>query len=315
MTPWQLDLTDEVRDRLADYFDDPDFEDSIGNSLALERNELLIDLGGKKFRDMFGVVWSREQKGDFGIVSEYLIKGTDIGRYRFPTADEQAIAMKCERLVAKRDRLYTIYTIGFSLFERAWTLTGMEELLTNFILEPEFVDELFDRIVDYNLRVIDIVSKYPIDCILFGDDWGQQHGLIMGPDHWRRFIKPRIERLYSTVKSHGMLVGQHSCGDISGIFSDLVGAGLDIYNTFQPEVYDIAEMKRLYGDRVTFYGGVSTQRVLPFATPDEVRAETRRLISLIGAGGGYICAPTHAIPSDVPTENILAFLETVRLPR
>ena len=314
-TPWQLDLTDEVRDRLAFYFKDPNFEDSIGNSLALERNEIITDLGGKRFRDMYGVVWSREQKGDFGIVADYLLTGADFRGYRFPEPDKADIAAKCARLAARRGERFTMYTIGFSLFERAWTLRSMENILADFILEPDFVDELLDRIVEYNLQVVDLVARHPVDCVFFGDDWGQQHGLIMGPAHWRRFIKPRIERMYSHVKSRGMLVAQHSCGDISEIFGDLVDAGLDIYNTFQPEVYDVAEMKRRYGSRVTFYGGISTQRLLPFASPDEVRAETRRLISLLGAGGGYICAPTHAIPDDVPTENILAFLDAARIPR
>jgi uroporphyrinogen decarboxylase len=314
-TPWQLDLTDEVRDRLAFYFKDPNFEDSIGNSLALERNEIITDLGGKRFRDMYGVVWSREQKGDFGIVADYLLTGADFGDYRFPEPDKADIAAKCARLAARRGERFTMYTIGFSLFERAWTLRSMENILADFILERDFVDELLDRIVDYNLKVVDLVARHPVDCVFFGDDWGQQHGLIMGPAHWRRFIKPRIERMYSHVKSRGMLVAQHSCGDVSEIFADLVDAGLDIYNTFQPEVYDVAEMKRRYGSRVTFYGGISTQRLLPFASPDEVRAETRRLISLLGAGGGYICAPTHAIPDDVPTENILAFLDAARMPR
>lgn len=109
-----------------------------------------------------------------------------------------------------------------------------------------------------------------------------------------------------------MAVAQHSCGDVSEVFPDLVELGMDIYNTFQPEVYDVAEMKRLYGSRVTFYGGVSTQRLLPYTTPDEVRAETKRLMKVLGKGGGYIVAPTHAIPDDVPTANILAFLDAVR---
>jgi uroporphyrinogen decarboxylase len=205
-----------------------------------------------------------------------------------------------------------MYIIGFSLFERAWALRSMPELLMDFILNPDFVDELLKRITDYNLAVIDIVAEYPIDCIFFGDDWGQQSGLIMGPEHWRRFIKPHIQRMYSYVASKGMLVAQHSCGDIHELFDDLVEAGLAIYNTFQPEVYDVEYMKRRYGSSVTFYGGISTQRLLPFASPDEVKREMRRLMLIIGKGGGYIVAPTHSIPDDVSTENILAFLDVVR---
>jgi uroporphyrinogen decarboxylase len=310
--PFQLDLTADTRDRLARHFGDEAFEDRIGSALAQERNELLTDLDPTHLRDMFGVVWTREQKGDFGVVQDYILKEAAFGDYRFPEPDEASIRAKCRRLVARRGEQFTMYIIGFSLFERAWSLRGMEELLVDFLLNPDFAEELLDRIVDYNLKVVDIVSEYPVDCIFFGDDWGQQKGLIMGPVHWRRFIKPRIERMYAHVKAKGMLVAQHSCGDVSEIFEDLVTAGMSIYNTFQPEVYDIVDMKRRFGERVTFYGGVSTQRLLPSASPAEVRAETKRLMAVLGEKGGYIVAPTHAIPDDTPTANILAFLDAVR---
>ncbi|MEI6385689.1 MAG: uroporphyrinogen decarboxylase family protein [Spirochaetota bacterium] len=309
--PFQLDLTDDVRDRLALHFNDAGFEDKLGSALAQERNELLVHLDPTHLRDMFGVTWTREQKGDFGVVQDYILKEPAFGDYRFPLPDEASIREKCERLVARRDRQFTMYIIGFSLFERAWSLRGMEDVLVDFIINPGFADELLDRIVDYNLAVVDLVADYPIDSVFFGDDWGQQKGLIMGPEHWRRFIKPRLQRMYAHVRAKGMIVAQHSCGDVSEVFEDMVAAGMEIYNTFQPEVYDIAKMKQLYGSRVTFYGGVSTQRLLPYASPAEVRAETERLMGVLGTDGGYIVAPTHAIPDDVPTENILAFLDAV----
>jgi uroporphyrinogen decarboxylase len=309
--PFQLDLTDDTRSRLADYYGDTGFESRIGNALALERNEIITPIDEVHVRDMFGVKWTREQKGDFGVVQEYLLAEPSLQGYSFPEPDDVGIREKCRRLVACRDRQYTMYIIGFSLFERAWSLRGMEDLLVDFIANPAFVEELLDRIVEYNLKVVDIVAQYPIDCIFFGDDWGQQKGLIMGPGYWRAFIRPRLRRMYGHVKSKGMRVAQHSCGDIHEVFPDLIEAGMDIYNTFQPEVYDIAEMKKLYGGRVTFYGGVSAQQLLPRATPAEVRTEVRRLMELLGTEGGYIVAPTHSIPDDVPVENILAFLEAV----
>jgi uroporphyrinogen decarboxylase len=310
--PFQLDLTDDVRDRLAAYFGDPDFEDKVGNALAQERNEIITPVDATRVSDMFGVTWLREQKGDFGVVQDYLLEEPDFGGYRFPEPDEAFIRAKCERLVARRAGQFTMYIIGFSLFERAWSLRGMEDVLVDFIANPDFAEALLDRIVDYNLAVVDRVAEYPIDCIFFGDDWGQQKGLIMGPAHWRRFIKPRIERMYGHVRAKGMIVAQHSCGDVSEVFEDMVEAGMAIYNTFQPEVYDVVEMKRRYGSLVTFYGGISTQRLLPMATPARVKAETERLMGILGRDGGYIVAPTHAIPDDTPTENILAFLDAVR---
>jgi uroporphyrinogen decarboxylase len=153
------------------------------------------------------------------------------------------------------------------------------------------------------------VSQYPIDCVFFGDDWGMQKGLIMGYPLWKRFIRPRIERQYAHVHAKGMYVAQHSCGDCSEVFPDLVAAGLDIYNTFQPEVYDIEFFKKTYGNSITFFGGISTQRLLPYKSPAEVEAECRRILGILSKDGGYILAPTHAAGEDTPPENYLAFLK------
>ena len=310
--PYQLDLTDLARNRLQDYFGDPDFETKLGNYLAQERNEILHTISPSSKRDMFGVVWETEQEGDFGVVTDYTLKEAEFGDYTFPEPDEAVIRAKCEALRAVKDEQFTMYIIGFSLFERAWSLRGMENVLVDFITDPAFVNELFERINEYNLKVIDIVAEYPIDCIFFGDDWGQQRGLIMGPDHWRRHIKPHLRQLYQRVKDHGMHVAQHSCGDIQELFPDLIEMGAEIYNTFQPEVYEIEKIKAEYGQDLTFYGGISTQRLLPMSDPDTVRRETRRLMGILGRNGGYIVAPTHAIPNDVPTENIIALLEVMQ---
>lgn len=309
--PYQLDLTEEVYQRLIKYFNDKDFFEKTGSHLAQERNESFEVLSETKFRDMFGVVWNREQEGDFGIVDDYILKEPEFGSYRFPEPNEKLIREKCERLEKQKNK-FRMYIIGFSLFERAWTLRSMPELLIDFKINKDFANDLLDRIVEYNISVVDIVAQYDIDCIFYGDDWGQQRGLIMGPDLWREFIKPRLKIMYDRAKEHGMYVAQHSCGDISDVFSDLIELGLDIYNTFQPEIYNIEKMKKIYGDKVTFYGGISTQTLLPNATPEKVKEETRRLMNLLGKGGGYIVAPTHAMPNDIPTENILAFLEAVQ---
>ncbi|HHV12826.1 MAG TPA: uroporphyrinogen decarboxylase [Clostridiales bacterium] len=309
--PFHLDLTNQVHERLVKYYGDEAFFEKTGSHLAQERNESFVTLSPTTVKDMFGVVWNKEQEGDFGVVQDYILKEAEFGDYVFPVPDEKLIREKCERLQLQKDK-FRMYIIGFSLFERAWTLRSMPEVLVDFLINKEFVGELLDRIVEYNLAVVDIVAEYNIDCIFYGDDWGQQKGLIMGPDLWREFIKPRLKKMYDRAKDKGMYVAQHSCGDISEVFSDLIELGLDIYNTFQPEIYDIAKMKSLYGDKITFYGGISTQRLLPNGTPEEVKAEMKKLMSILGEKGGYIAAPTHAMPNDIPTENIMAFLEVAQ---
>jgi uroporphyrinogen decarboxylase len=186
---------------------------------------------------------------------------------------------------------------------------GMENVLMSMISCPDELEEFFDRICDYYLVLVDIALEYDVDGIYFGDDWGQQKGLIMGPEKWRRFIKPRMTRLYERVKAKGKYVIQHSCGDCSEILPELIEMGLDCYQTFQPEIYDIAAMKRLYGDKLAFWGGVSAQQILSRCSPQEVQKEIVRVVQILRANGGLIIAPTHALPYDVPPENVLAMTE------
>ena len=312
IVPYQVNLTHQVMDRLKEHFGDPDIDKKFGDCLAGAGDGVYDEVSPGIIKDYFGVTWDRrDQGGDFGVVIDHLIPEPDMSLYKFPEPDEAAIRAKCEEL-QKDTEHFRFFGIGFSTFERAWTLRSMEEILIDFIINPEFAHELLDKILEYNLKIIDIVGEYDIDGFELGDDWGQQKGLIMGLAHWREYIGSRMRIMCERMIKYNMVPMLHSCGDISETFPDLVDMGLRIYNTFQTEIYDIAEMKRLYGKHITFYGGVSTQGILPNGTPEEVKAETRRLMDILGKNGGYICAPTHSIPDDVPTENILAFLEVVQ---
>jgi uroporphyrinogen decarboxylase len=173
------------------------------------------------------------------------------------------------------------------------------------------VDELLDRITDYNLALIQQAIQHGIDAVHLPDDWGSQRGLLMGPRLWERFLLPRLERLFRAAKEAGKFVSIHCCGKVQELFPQLLEIGLDCFNPFQPEVMDPYEMKRQWGDRLTFWGGVSTQRLLPYGTPDEVRAEARRLMREVGRGGGYILSPAHEVPGDARPENLMALIETV----
>lgn len=265
------------------------------------------------FRDDFGVIWNRNGADkDIGVIEGFIVGEPENTNYAFPKTDIKKIRREIERTIAERKDRFVFASFGFTMFERAWTLMGMENVLMYMLDSPMGLELFLDRICDYFLELVDIALEYDIDGVHFGDDWGQQHGTIMGPGHWRRFIKPRIARLYERVKSKGKFVSQHSCGDCRDIFPDLVEIGLDCYQTFQPEIYSVAEMKKLYGDKITFWGGVSTQRCLPNKSPAEVQKEIVQIMKVAGKNGGLIIAPTHSIPQDVPVENILAMAEVFR---
>jgi uroporphyrinogen decarboxylase len=207
---------------------------------------------------------------------------------------------------------FRLYSIGFSLFERAWTLRGMENLMMDMYDEPRFVDELLDAILEYHLEMLGDALKYEIDGVMFGDDWGQQNGLLFGPRLWRRFIKSRIAKLYRVTKTAGKAVFIHSCGKVQELFPELIELGLDVFNPFQPDVMDPYAIKRQYGSQLCFYGGVSVQKLLPFGTPEQIREEVRHLIAEVGRGGGFIIGPSHDMPGDIPLENLIALIDTIR---
>gem|GEM_PF-48486 len=303
---------------------------SLSGGHALREIGLDGEVAGKPgyYMDDFGVVWNRTIDKDIGVIDNYVLGEPDLSALELPPVYEDELRRGYEALTGgggrgdgadgadadggdgtDADELFKYGSVGFSMFERAWTLRGMENFLIDMISEKSFAHGLLDAICDYNMEIVKIGLSYDIDSFYFGDDWGQQKGLIMGPALWREFIKPRMARLYSAVKAKGKYVVQHSCGDVTEIFPDLIEIGLDCYQTFQPEIYDIRAVKQEYGGDLSFWGGISTQRLLPFATPGEVRAKTAEIMQIMGANGGYIAAPTHAIPGDVPPENVEAMLD------
>jgi len=311
--PFQVNFTQQEHDIVAQYLGDPDFYDKIGVHIELASYAGFPTEDPKNpgyFKDDFGVIWNRNGVDkDIGMIEKVLFDEPDIRKYKFPELDKAKIHAMYKELMNNGHDTFKVGRISFALYERAWSLRGIENLLADMLLAPDFVEELLDAICDYNMQIIDIGLSYDIDGFYFGDDWGQQLGLIMGPKTWRKFIKPRMARMYEKIKSKGKYVIQHSCGDNSEIFPDLIEIGLDVYQTFQPEIYDIKKMKKEYGDKLTFWGAISTQRLLPYATPQQVKETTIEIMKILGEGGGYIAGPTHWVPCDVPPENIVAMLE------
>jgi len=311
-TPYCMGLTQKAMAAMTAWYGSRDFLTLIDNSIhgvAAKPGPKDQWLNPTLWQDEFGVQWDRSIDRDIGNVCNCVIPERNLDRLELPDPRDPAkFDGFAERCAAGKDR-FVQFGIGFSLFERAWTLRGMENLFIDMAEAPEFVEELLDVICDYNVALAEQAVAYDIDAIHFGDDWGSQLGLLMGRRMWERFLMPRLARQYAAGKRAGKFVTIHSCGKVQEVFPQLIEIGLDCFNPFQPEVMDPYEMKRLYGDRLSFWGGISTQRLLPYGTPDEVRREVRRMIAEVGRDGGYILAPAHAIPGDAKPENILAMIE------
>jgi len=262
------------------------------------------------FKDVFGAVWNRTGTDrDIGVIDNPLIPDISRRDYVFPEPDEERLRREFSALAASKGERFAVAGFGFCMYERAWTLCGMQNILEAMVTDPEALEILLDEILEYNLKVIDVILQYDIDAILFGDDWGQQHGLVMGPANWRRFVKPRVKAMYDRVHAAGRFVMQHSCGDCREILGELADIGMDCYKTFQAEIYDINEIKALWGDKLAFWGGISTQTLLSHADAATVSRETERIVNVMRRDGGYIAAPTHSVTHDIPPENIEAMLE------
>lgn len=309
--PWSMGFTKEAREKLQAHFGRGDIEEPLQNHILKLGSDIgfFEELGGDRFRDVFGVVWDRSIDKDIGIVEGCILREPTLRGYDFPDPlDPRFFEDIPSRIAGSPDR-FRVFQIGFSLYERAWTLRGMENLLVDLAQRPAFVRDLLEAIADYNLAQVREALRHDLDAVYFGDDWGQQRGLQMGPKRWREYILPVLRRMYGAVREKGKYVMIHSCGDVDELFDDLIDAGASCFNPFQPEVMDVGSLLPQYRGRLAFHGGLSTQRTLPFGTPEEVRNESRRLLRL-GREGGYIFGPAHDVEGDVPLENMLAMIET-----
>ncbi len=314
-TPYHISFTVPAREAMARWYGDPGFEASLGNCLLMldtEPKSSWRRVRGEIWEDQFGVRWDRTIDADIGTVCRSPLTRGNLISYPFPDPLDPSRFEDWNDQLARRGDRFVVASIGFSLFERAWTLAGMETVLMAMADDRDFVNDLLDRILDFNLKLIDKACSYPIDAMRFGDDWGQQRGLIMGPILWRELIRPRVRQMYALAKSRGKRVFIHSCGKVDELFPDLIECGLDVFNPFQPEVMDVFEMKRSYGDRLSFFGGISTQRTLPYGSVQQVKDEVKRLLDTVGKDGGYIASPAHDVPKDAKPENVAAMIEVLQ---
>lgn len=201
-----------------------------------------------------------------------------------------------------------------TIWETAWYIRSMPDLLMDMMLGDEKATVLLDRITEYAISRVKLYTEAGVDLISLGDDVGMQSGPLMGVDLWEQWIKPRLKSVIDAAREINpeVLVFYHSCGDATAFIEGLIECGVDILNPIQPECMDFNQVHETYGNRLSFWGTLGTQQLLPFGTPGEVRELTLERIRTCGKKGGLIIGPTHLVEPEVPFENLAAMKNAAR---
>lgn len=311
----------EVEARLRDTFDvdEPDLGVALGNDLVKTCVGMELSFyGGPRpaYTCPWGIRWRyiRNQSGEYTEIEEHPLAGdlSKLDDYDMPDPQEESQYDPFRRMNDMYGKeKWMVGSSQISVFEAAWYLRGMEQLMMDMILEPDYVHALMDKVMQFPLVASRKHAELGADMVWFGDDVSHQKGMMMSIDMWRTFLKPRFAQLFAEAKNVNpeIKVCYHSDGNCEDVLDDMIEIGLDVLNPLQPMAIDPFHIKKRYGKRLALFGGVCVQRTMPYGNPAEVRRAVRRLLDTCGAGGGYICAPSHHLQADTPMENIRALYQ------
>jgi uroporphyrinogen decarboxylase len=312
--PTQSNYTRAMGRLLSNHFGiaEAELPARLGNHLLrvdIEYTRRTSEDGSIEF-DWWGAGWDTRTEGYWHAYSP-LKDSLDLDGFRWPDPNGSAILSTAEQAILRNGANYfTVPNLGMCLFERAWSLRGFNALLMDMVERTEWVEEFLNRITKIQLILCGRFIKAGVAGGYFGDDYGAQQSMLFSPRLWRRLMKPRLAKLFAVFAEAGLPVILHSDGAIRAILPDLVEIGLTTLNPVQPEVLDHAWLEKEYGKKLSFYGGISTQGVLPGATVEEVRAATVACArALAPQGTGLLLGPSHRMQSDIPARNVEAMLD------
>jgi len=237
----------------------------------------------------------------------------DVAAYRFPDPHDPARYRRAEQDIARfGDDFFVIGDCELTMFELNWHLVGMEQYMLDLAMGADYIEALLEKAHRWSLGVAQELARRGVDAIWFGDDFGSQTGLMVSPRMWRRVFKPLYANIFEAAKAENpdLLVIFHTDGAVAELLPDLIEIGMDVFNPVQPNVpgHDPRTLKEQFGDRLSFFGAIDQQDLLPNGTPEEIEADVREKIAILGEGGGYMVAPAHIIQADTSPAQVEAFI-------
>lgn len=301
--------------------------------IALDEDMLLTSVGwvngyyapgyqdADRYTDEWGVTWNcveystRFGKGKYTEPFGHpLADDAAIHRYHAPDPNRPELYAEAARVVREfKDEYWIVGVCPTTIFESSWALRGYEQLMMDFLSEPDLAERILDFPFCHHLVAAQKLVELGVDMVWLGDDVGSQNAMLISPDVWRRFLKPRMARLIASLKriNPQIKVAYHSDGYVYPIIPELIEIGVDILNPIQPAAMDPAKLKQDFGDKLCFWGSMDLQHTLPYGTAAQVRAEVVERLDTLGKDGGLIIGPTHNVQLDVPLENFWAMIGTI----
>jgi len=276
----------------------------------------LLDRNGNK-TDYFGIPRGGE---GFGYALTHPLSHVktkkDVDSFNWPKPeywDYDTFVYECEKFEE-----YGVYGGAWGwFFNAACDLVGMDKFLIMMIDEPDLAYYIMQKTTDFfyeSSKIMFEKAKGKVDIFFTGDDYGAQHGPLIGLSLWRKFVKPHIKRLYTLAKSYNLYITQHSCGCVVDFIPDLIELGLNAIEPVQVRARGMGfkTLFKKFNGKVVLQGSIDTQRTLPFSTPEEVREEVKSRIELFKNTGGFVIPPTQHLLPEIPLENIFAMYEAAR---
>ena len=241
----------------------------------------------------------------------------EVENYPFPDPYAEGRLDDAKKYIEKyKDDYFIIGDLELTIFEMSWHMVGLEKFMMDMAMEEPYVEVLLDKIKEFSIGIGKQLVEAGVDGIWAGDDFGAQNGMMISPGMWRKLFKPRHAEVFRELKAVNpdVLIMYHTDGAVAPILEDLVEIGVDVFNPVQPNVpgHEPGDLKSKLGDRLSFWGAIDQQRLLPQGSPEEIEADVAEKIKALGAGGGYMCSPAHIVQVDTSMENVEAFIAAVK---